>query len=115
LVEPLGRRIPRSNEALGKRKRYRPRTEKWLFIVGVAAIAQVTLGAFCAKVSGREGDALLAALMTLPALVLLGAAAPYLLPLAPKSASHRPRGSGRSRRSKVSGRQRRYAWMHQPG
>jgi hypothetical protein len=112
LVEPIGRRIPVSNVALGKRRRRQPRTEQWLFIIGVAAIAQVALGAFCATISGRENDAGLAALMTAPALVLLGAASPYLLPSAVRARAHRPRGSGKSSRSRGSRRSRRYAWMH---
>jgi hypothetical protein len=116
LVEPLGRRIPTSNVALGKRRRHRPKpAEKYLFVIGVASIAQVTLGAFCAKIAGREGDAILAALMAVPALVLLAAGAPYLLPTAPKPRTRRPRGPRKSRGSRGSGRQRRYAWMHQPG
>ena len=116
LVEPLGRRVPTSNEARGKRRRYKPKpAEKYLFVIGVAAIAQITLGAFCAKISGRENDAMLALLMTVPALVLLAAAAPFLLPIAEKPSIHRPHGARRPRWPKGSGRERRYAWMHQPG
>jgi hypothetical protein len=112
LVEPIGRRIPISNVAVGKRRRRQPRAEKWIFVVGVAAIAQVTLGAFCATISGREDDAVLAMLMTLPALVLLGAACPYLLPTAANARPQRPHGSDRSSPSRRSRRSRRYAWMH---
>jgi hypothetical protein len=36
---------------------------------------------YCAKIAGRESDTTLAALMTAPALVLLGGAAPYLTPI----------------------------------
>jgi hypothetical protein len=84
LVEPLARRVPRSTVALGKRRRQRTRqSDNWLLVVGVAAVAQLALGAFCATVSGRETDTMLSLLMTAPALVLLGAGAPLLLPVLP--------------------------------
>jgi hypothetical protein len=102
LVEPLGRRIPKSTFALGKRK-HRPPQDRWLAVIAVAAIAQLALNAYCATMSGRENDAALALLMTAPVLVLMGAAAPYLLPLEPG-----PDAAGRMRR----GRHRKYAWMH---
>jgi hypothetical protein len=82
VVEPLARRVPRSTTALGKKRRQRTRrSDTWLLVIGVAAIAQVALGMYCAKIAGRESDTTLAALMTAPALVLLGGAAPYLTPI----------------------------------
>jgi hypothetical protein len=106
LVEPIARRIPKSTVSLGrKRKRTpAPRSDRWLVVVGVAAVAQAALGGFCATFAGRENDAVLAALMLAPALVLLGAAAPAILPVGVPPSRPRP---GRARRGP-----RRFAWMH---
>jgi hypothetical protein len=105
LVEPLARRVPRSNVALGKKRRQRSRqTDNWLLVIGVAAVAQLALGFYCAKFVGRGGDSTLAAIMALPALVLVGAAAPVLLPvLAPGRRPVRPKSKSRSGSSSRSG------------
>jgi hypothetical protein len=100
LVEPLGRRVPKSTLALARRRK-QPPPDRWLAVIAVAALAQLFLNAFCATIAGRETDAALAALMVLPALVLLGAAAPYLLPTAKGPDSRR-----------IPPRKKRYAWMH---
>jgi hypothetical protein len=80
IVEPLGRRIPKSTLALARQTR-RVHRDRWPLVIAVASLAQLLLCVYCAKVAGRESDAGLALLMLLPALVLLGAAAPYLLPV----------------------------------
>jgi hypothetical protein len=96
LVEPLGRRIPKSTVAEGARKRQPRPVDKWLAVIAVGALAQLALGAFLATVAGREKDPILALLMVAPALVLIGAAAPYLLPTATQ-ARRSKRGSSRRR------------------
>jgi hypothetical protein len=101
LVEPLARRVPRSTVALGKRRRQRTRgTDNWLLVIGVAGVSQLALGAYCATIAGRENDVVLAALMAAPALVLLGAAAPMLLPVETvvRRPAHGPRPPGVHRR-----------------
>jgi hypothetical protein len=104
VMEPIGRRIPKSATALVRRQRRgRPgRSDAWIVVVLVAGVAQLALGIFCARIAGRETDTVLAALMAAPALVLVGAAGPFLLPLKGKDASlhrrhSRPGGGHRHR------------------
>jgi hypothetical protein len=103
LVEPLARRVPRANpstgkmgDATGKWSDGRKNAERWISVVIVAALVQLTLCAYCATMAGREAEAYAAALMVAPALVLVGALAPTVLPLA----RAKPRLSASRRRSK---------------
>ena len=106
LVEPLARRIPRATtltgkmgDATGKWGDGRRTGERWTAVVLVAALVQLTLCAYCATMAGREVEAYAAALMVTPALVLAGALAPTVLPLArkPRSAPSSRRTTSRSR------------------
>lgn len=100
LVEPLARRLPRSNAVAGKWVEGRRHSERWMSVVIVAALVQLTLCAYCATMAGRESEAYAAALMVVPALVLVGALAPTVLPLTrvrPRSTSSRRRASSRTR------------------
>jgi hypothetical protein len=108
LVEPLGRRVPQSIVVRARRAK-RPPTDNWLAVVAVAALAQLALAIFCAKIAGRDQDVMLGLLMTAPALVLLAAAAPFLLPL-PDPRRDR-RGSGSRRRRARRSDPRKPAWM----
>jgi hypothetical protein len=82
IAEPVARLIPSSTESLIKRDHHRPRgrSDAWIIVAVVAALAQLALGVFCATVAGRETDTALAILITVPAFVVMGAAAPLLLP-----------------------------------
>ena len=102
LVEPLGRRIPRSRLVNRKWDPPRLHSENWLAVTLVAGLVQLTLCAYCATMAGRENEALAAALMVLPAMILLGALAPTVLPLRPK-ASALPARRGSPLRSRVPG------------
>ena len=94
IAEPLGRRIPRPPVS-DPRKREARASDRWLVVVAVACLAQLALGAYCATIAGREDDPVLALLMCLPVLVIMGAAAPYLLATKadrpPKTTAHRHR------------------------
>lgn len=81
LVEPLARRVPRTSASMGKWGEGRRHSERWIAVVIVAALVQLTLCAYCATMAGREAEALAATLMVAPALVLMGALAPTVLPL----------------------------------
>jgi hypothetical protein len=104
LVEPLARRVPPPPEPFRRRHRRGDKkpADSWLFVIGVALIAQFGLGVFCAKIAGREMSPMTAMVMCVPALVLLGAAAPALLPLKRR----RPKRPPHVRR------RRKEAWMH---
>jgi hypothetical protein len=100
VAEPVGRRIPKSTLALAKPRRRRAKaSDAWIVVVAVAAIAQTALGLFCATIAGREVDVGIALLMVTPALVLLAAAAPVLLP-APDATTRSHVGSHVRRRSR---------------
>ena len=101
LVEPIARWLPRSSASVPRRHRFRAaaRSERWIVIVAVAVLAQAVFGLFCSRIVAREDDIALALLVSVPALVLLCAAAPWLLPV-------------RERQPRRPARARRFARMH---